>query len=182
LLIRTNSKPLADAPAPPPGEGPVLMWHRSSRNQTVLYAFSLLMLWLLLAWLRGPFSFALLAYWWAYVVPVAIVVLSPFAMRKTYPRSAGVEWLRSLDDDWVRTYELSKIVMRKLFFQQLLVLTDSDGRELAMTLVPLQEDRLMWDLVYNGILHSVITGGAEASEDVHRRLDLPYPRRVTGPA
>jgi hypothetical protein len=33
----------------------------------------------------------------------------------------------------------------------------------------------MWDLVYNGILHSVIAGGAETNGQLHRYMRVPYP-------
>jgi hypothetical protein len=46
---------------------------------------------------------------------------------------------------------------------------------LSVSLSLLEEDRMLWDLVYNGILHSVIAGQAETNGRLHLHLRLPYP-------
>ena len=54
---------------------------------------------------------------------------------------------------------------------------DRDGRYLDTKLEDLQQDRGMWDLIYNGILHSVIAGGADP-QDVHSTLKIPHPHSM----
>jgi hypothetical protein len=51
---------------------------------------------------------------------------------------------------------------------------DSEGRRLSLPLTTLQSDRLLWDLVFSGILHSVIAGNAETNGALHVHLHLPY--------
>jgi hypothetical protein len=36
-------------------------------------------------------------------------------------------------------------------------------------------DPRIWNYTYNGILHSVIAGGAETNKQLHLQLKLPYP-------
>ena len=38
-----------------------------------------------------------------------------------------------------------------------------------------QGDRGVWDLGYNGILHSVIAAGARTDRQLHLVLHVPYP-------
>ena len=54
-------------------------------------------------------------------------------------------------------------------------LKDRDGREVRVNSSDVQEDRDIWDLVYNGMLHSVIIGGAETNGMVHSALEVPRP-------
>ena len=35
---------------------------------------------------------------------------------------------------------------------------------------------MVWDVVYNGILYSLITGVAKTNPMLHRALRLPYPK------
>lgn len=88
--------------------------------------------------------------------------------------SVGVEWLRGRKS-WVRTYELVKVKLGVGIGQFYLNMQDRDGRSLSLPVSASQEDRLMWDLVYNSILYSVIAGGAEANGQLHRYLRVPYP-------
>jgi len=57
---------------------------------------------------------------------------------------------------------------------------DSEGRKLRYKFVDLSSDRLLWDLTYNGILHSVIAGGAETNGMLRKTLALPYPQPGPG--
>jgi len=57
---------------------------------------------------------------------------------------------------------------------------DSGGRKLRYRFIDLSSDRMLWDLTYNGILHSVIAGGAETNWMLRRTLALPYPEPAPG--
>jgi hypothetical protein len=87
--------------------------------------------------------------------------------------AAGVEWVRGRKS-WVRTYDLVKVKSGPSAGGPNIIMGDSGGRSLSISLATLQQDRLLWDLVYNGILHSVIAGGAETNGAVHLHLRLPY--------
>jgi hypothetical protein len=85
-----------------------------------------------------------------------------------------VDWLRGRKQ-WVRTYELVKVRSYPSFSGGWIRLEDRDGRTLGLDHTTLQQDRRLWDLVYNGILHSVIAGGAETNGAAHLHLHLPCP-------
>lgn len=54
-------------------------------------------------------------------------------------------------------------------------LKDSGNRSLQVRVDELQEDRDLWDLVYNGLLHSTVVNGAKINHAVHSRLKVPEP-------
>ena len=88
--------------------------------------------------------------------------------------SAGAEWVAKRDK-WVRVYELTKVTSHGYFNGAGLLLMDSGGRKVKLRFVDLSTDRLLWDLTYNGILHSVIAGGARTNGTLRRTLALPEP-------
>jgi len=51
--------------------------------------------------------------------------------------------------------------------------------QVAVRFVDLSSDRLLWDLAYNGILHSVIAGGAETNWMLRKTLALPCPESAS---
>jgi hypothetical protein len=60
-------------------------------------------------------------------------------------------------------------------------LASNGGREVEYKFADLGgSDRLLFDLTYNGILHSVIAGGAKTNPLLHRTLKLPYPESARG--
>ena len=165
---------LADAPVPPVGQGPVLSWYRSSRSYAVQVGAIGFGLATLLLSARDGFQFHWVKYWWAWVGLVVIAFLIGLTQRKGTECSAGVEWLGGRKT-WVRTYELVKVKLSVGVGQFSLSMQDNGGRSLSLPVSALQEDRLMWDLVYNGVLHSVIAGGAATNGQLHRYLGVPYP-------
>lgn len=123
---------------------------------------------------RDGFHFQWVKFWWAWVGLAAIAVLIGLTQRKGTECSVGVEWLRGRKT-WVRLYELTKVKLSVGVGQFYLSMEDQGGRRLSIAVSALQEDQRMWDLVYNGVLHSVIAGGAEANGQLHRYLRVPYP-------
>ncbi|HEX5494071.1 MAG TPA: hypothetical protein VFX70_05785, partial [Mycobacteriales bacterium] len=74
------------------------------------------------------------------------------------------------------TYELTKVALKRSGANMMLDLVDRDGRTLRVPWSRLQYNRALWDLVYNGILHSVYVGHAET--DLGARNHLKLPRRT----
>jgi hypothetical protein len=81
---------------------------------------------------------------------------------------------------WVRTYELVTLKNSRSPWGQHVRMRDSAGRELRISFSTLQQDGLVWDLVYNGVLHSVVAGNAETDGSVHLHLRLPYRSPYSG--
>ncbi|OLT48255.1 hypothetical protein BJF85_13665 [Saccharomonospora sp. CUA-673] len=78
--------------------------------------------------------------------------------------AAGADWFMVRRTRWGRTahrwvdlYELTRIDARFLGGGFHLDLTDKDGG-VSVTFPEVQADRRIWDLIYNGIVHSVANG------------------------
>lgn len=164
---------LIQAPAPPQDQGPVLAWYRGSRSYAVqIGVLGFLVTGFLLS-VRDGFQFHWVKYWWAWLILVLAGFLIGLAQRKGSECSAGVEWVRGRKA-WVRTYELTKVKLSVGVGNFHLSMRDRDGRSMSLAVSALQEDQLVWDLVYNGVLHSVIANGAETNGQLHRYLRVPY--------
>lgn len=167
-------------PSSPPGQGPVMAWFPGH--------------------LRGPL---LVVGFWAVVMVAIFTAANGFGWMNLWPvwlvfgffwfliyRAqrlkecvAGVEWL-ARRRRWVRLYELVEVTYLGIPFGPLrLRLRDSGGRKLTIRLRDVRADQLVWDLTYNGILHSVVAGGARTNERLHLDLQVPYPasRANSGP-
>jgi hypothetical protein len=164
---------LAEAPPSPPDQGPILAWYRSSRSYAIQLGFLGFIVTAVLLSARDSFQFHWVKYWWAWLVLALAGVLIGLTQRKASECSAGVEWVRGRKT-WVRTYELVKVKVSVGVGQFYLSMRDCDGRSMSLAVAALQEDPLIWDLVYNGVLHSVIAGGAETNGQLHRYLRVPY--------
>lgn len=68
--------------------------------------------------------------------------------------AAGAEWVAH-QTGWVRLYDLTEVRTRGGYAKIYLCLTDTAGRKMDPSLTVLQHNRDLWDLVYNGILHSI---------------------------
>jgi hypothetical protein len=167
-------KVAADAPQPPPGEGPVFAWYRSGRSYAVQVAVIGSVATALILSARDGFHFHWVRFWWAWSILILVGVLIGLTQRRGTKCSAGVEWLCGRKS-WVRTYELASVKLSVGVGQFYLNMQDQNGHRLSVPVQSLQEDQLMWDLVYNGVLHSVIAGGAETNGQLHRYLRVPYP-------
>lgn len=124
--------------------------------------------------LRDGFQFDWVRYWQIWIGLLVVGALVGFTQFRGTECSAGAVWLRGRKG-WVRTYELVKVKSYPSFSGGWTRLEDRDGRILGLDHATLQQDRRLWDLVYNGILHSVIAGGAETNGAAHLNLHLPYP-------
>jgi hypothetical protein len=160
------------APSPPSGQGPVLAWYRESRTGALIGA---VIAGALVAGLgiltRGIDS---ITFWYSWLV-LAVVMAVMYAILRGKGYSAGAEWMAT-KDKWVRVYELVEVTAHTSGTGVYVTLKDSGGREVEYKFADLGgSDRLLFDLTYNGILHSVIAGGAKTNPLLHRTLKLPYP-------
>lgn len=160
----------AKAPAPPEGQGPLLAWYRASRKEALkTAAWGLLILPVLVTMTRLSLDWA--QFWQAWIF-VPLTMLAVYSTQRTVVVSAGAEWLKH-GKSWVRLYELTDIDAKHRGNDMHVDLTDDAGRTVKCKLIDLQKDQHLWDLVYNGILHSVIAGGATTTGMVHSALEVP---------
>lgn len=85
-----------------------------------------------------------------------IVLLGPliiFLNSRSQWMAAGSEWFAS-DTGWVKLYELSRVDLAGNGISPRLYLTDTQGHGAHAELRQMQANSRLWDLVYNGILHS----------------------------
>ena len=161
------------APLPPAGQGPVLAWYRSSLRGALVTGLWGTGLVVLVVSARDRFQFHWVHFWEFWLVFLGIGFAIGLAQLRGRRCSAGAEWV-SGRKSWVRTYQLVKVKNSRSPWGVHVRMWDSGGRDLRISLAALQQDRLLWDLVYNGILHSVIASNAETDGATHLYLRLPY--------
>lgn len=118
----------------------------------------------MLAWFKTSRREALLVTAW--VLPIF----------RTVECSVDAEWLQ-VGKSWVRLYELTEITAKHRNSAIHLDFKDSAGREVQVQADDLQKSREMWYFVYNGILHSVIAGGAKTKGLLHSSFRVPRPEK-----
>lgn len=161
-------------PSPPPNQGPVLEWYKGSRRRSIMAGLGGIVVVAAGLTLKDGGSLEWTSIWWMWLFPLAAGPLIALSTRVA-GCSAGAEWF-AVGKNWVRTYELTSVKLKTPANYRELRLEDSDGRTLSIKLLTAQENRDLWDLVYNGILHSVVNGEAETNALAHRAFKLPEPR------
>ncbi|GAA2339774.1 hypothetical protein GCM10009854_15230 [Saccharopolyspora halophila] len=78
--------------------------------------------------------------------------------------SAGADWPCLGKKSFIKTYELTEVNATTGGAVRYLELEDARGNKLSVQLGDLQLNRELWDLVYNGILHSVYVRRAETNQ------------------
>lgn len=114
-------------------------------------------------------GFDWLTSWWAWFCILAFGAFGYFSYRNA-TCAAGAEWF-SHGKHWVRQYELTTVKITMRFSNRYLRLIDCDGRKVTVFLGDVQQNQRLWDLVYNGIVHSVASG-AETNWIARRALKL----------
>ncbi|MGH3516495.1 MAG: hypothetical protein ACRDQ7_03585 [Haloechinothrix sp.] len=172
---------LSRRPEPPPGMGPVLAWHReNARGKISLAAWSLTLFAVsfgAISLMKGD-GLDMLSSWliWVFILGGTLLISSPLTFMV---HSAGSDWLQITRIRWgvtksnnVKLYELQKV---DAFFggtNLFLYLWDGE-RAIERSFEELQTDRRIWDLIYNGILHSV-ANGAEVTKQAVGILELNH--------
>lgn len=110
-------------------------------------------------------------YFWPWLIVVVTAALIAWNVRGTY-LAAGADWFQSRRH-WVRIYELTSIKYTTKPGGFSLFLQDGQGGRAGCDLHELQSNPALWDLVYNGILHSVASREVKANFAARRHLPLP---------
>ncbi len=158
---------------PPDGEGPTFAWHTHSWRRELKNA-------IVYTAIYGTVLVALVsmdesrAKWWL-LLSLVVVPAVVFFRSNGSSCSAGVEWLRRERGGWVRTYELDSVQVLGVG-NGLIYLGDTGGRDINIDTYDVFENRDLWDLVYNGILHSVVLGDARTNKAARELLELPSRR------
>jgi hypothetical protein len=162
----------AGAPDPPPGQGPVWVWYRGNRRDALAVAACTLVLIVVMFTLGNGFDWMTDWFMWAFF---GLCVFGVYWLQWSGVCAVGVEWL-ARGRRWVRVYELVDVSYRTLPGGARLRLRDSAGRRLTVKVKALRSDRVIYDSVYNGILRSVIAGGARTNHQLHVNMQVPYPK------
>ncbi|MEC3980399.1 hypothetical protein [Amycolatopsis sp. H20-H5] len=156
---------------PPPDQGPTLAWYRSSRRKGLIFAVVLAVVVVGIIFVSHGFVTDWLSVWWMWLLVAGFAALMYFSV-KAENCAAGAEWVME-NKTWIRTYELRSIKAYTYSNSLNLHFVDSAGRTLKINLSRLQDDRRIWDLVYNGILHSVVKNAADTNQLARGSLKLP---------
>lgn len=165
---RDRETRLSHKPEPPPGRGKVLVWHKESkRGKLVLFVGSLALLaggLSVIRLLNGNSPFDWLPIWqiWPFLVLVALLITGPVTYTVL---SAGADWFQlqavrfavTRKRGFIKLYELREIEVTTGGVSLYMRLAD-DTHGIDLALNEWQYDRRMWDLVYNGIVHSAAKG------------------------
>ncbi|HEX3782809.1 MAG TPA: hypothetical protein VHX38_24355 [Pseudonocardiaceae bacterium] len=157
---------LTKVPGPPPDCGRPLVWYRVSWRTTLRTAAVVV---IVLALVTGIVSLTRTGDLAVFTLVPAGLGIVITALQAALPVrrdrcAVGADWL-SYRGAWVKTYELAEITTRTDGDGShggsggvLLSLTDTDGRTIETGFASLQQDRRVWDYLYNGIRHSVASG------------------------
>lgn len=161
-------------PSPPPGQGPVLEWYKGSRRRSVGAALGGMAVVVVGIAIKQGGSWDWLSIWWVWPSIVLVGLLVGLSVRAS-SCAAGADWF-AVGKNWVHTYELASVKIRTPANYRELRLEERSGKKLSVKLLTAQENQDLWDLVYNGILHSVVEGNAETNALARRALKLPEER------
>lgn len=157
-----------DVPAAPNGHGPALEWHRDPGGSfwvtALLVAGGLVVVFSVVTW-----GFEWVTTWWLWLFFLTGPLLGIRVARSCW-YSAGADWYQQ-GDNFVSTYYLGSVHLRAGLIDNL-ELKDRNGNEVNAQLDDIQRNQALWDLVYNGILHSVRNGGAETNDRARLLLEL----------
>jgi hypothetical protein len=164
-------------PQPPAGEGPVLEWFYPDRTTRLIAGLLLPLLGATLYTLQdGGFGWTSSPLLWIILLPWPFVV---FWLGR-YRLSAGADWL-AYNKSFVKTYELVSVKVILNHTAPTLEVKDSHGNNVHVQINRLQQNPDLWDLVYNGLLHSVHVGKAEVNERAREYLQLDFPPTLEHP-
>ena len=159
----------------------MLAWYRESKKGARVGAVGLGLILVAIIGLRNGLGWLVNPHLWPVWLVVLTFAASIYYSARHQRSSAGAEWLVR-GEKWVRTYELVKVTCHSTPNGGYLRLVDCDGRKMWCKLVDFGlDDRLLGDLTYNGILHSVIAGGAKTNGMARRAIVLPSPARKSTP-
>lgn len=166
-----TNRPARNHPPLPEGQGPTLEWRQDTAKGALGSGVIAAAIVAVVPTLETQgFGWVTTWYWWPSIALAGLLIY--LIMRASW-LAAGARWLQ-YKDQWVDTYELTHVHVQASGANMMLRLTDSAGRSIgSLTLKGIQRNQALWDLVYNGILHSVVTGRANPPTNVRTLLKLP---------
>ncbi|SFT49511.1 hypothetical protein SAMN04487904_102515 [Actinopolyspora lacussalsi subsp. righensis] len=166
-----------NAPRPPHEASPMVEWFHRSRARSLLARLTLVSVIFVIGVFMGGVDLPRVLVFWVTLGSWALIS----GLRKHNPSlSAGVDWLTHENGNFVLTYQLASVEVAGTKPHQSLRLVDVYGNEFSSDLDDPQRNRELWDLVYNGILHSVHVNGATISQSARDSLELDNPLRFRG--
>lgn len=158
-------------PQPPTAEGPLLEWFYPDRTTRLISGLFLSFLGLVVytvkdwgfSWVTNPWLWLIVAPW-----PFTFLVIG---VSRT---SAGADWLKH-NKSFIKTYDLTSVQVKIGGAAHYLDAKDSHGNTIYAQVNDLQQNHELWDLVYNGLLHSVHAGKAETNKRAREYLRLDFP-------
>ncbi|MGH3720730.1 MAG: hypothetical protein ACRDRI_18165 [Pseudonocardiaceae bacterium] len=158
-------------PPIPDERGPALEWCQDSTTWAIISGLIFAGI-IISVYTAHEHGFGWVTIWWVWLLPIIFGLAVYWGMSKNW-LAAGATWLQN-GDVWVDVYELVSIDIKAGGAKLNLRLTDSAGRTIgALSLADAQRNHALWDLVYNGILHSVANGKADPPTNVRTILKLP---------
>lgn len=157
-------------PDPPEGRGPVLEWHRDNQRAGIKYFFVGFLFIVIVGTIR-EWSFWWMSVWWIWLFPVALGLIFYFYSRRDVV-AAGVDWYKK-GKHWVDTYDLKSVKIKAGPGRLDLEMDDRSGRGVTTTCLLIEKNRKLWDLVYNGIVHSAKHHHVETNKTARHYLNLP---------
>nr|WP_245959023.1 hypothetical protein [Rhodococcus gordoniae] len=172
----TEYTPLDRNPRNPPDApehlGPVLEWLQPTVRDRYIGAFLIAaILVVYLTVINGDFRWI---HWWIMWVIIPGSSLLLFFGKGNHWTAAGATWVQ-WHDSWVDTYHLTRIRFSADGPSRVLRLKDAHGNKIhSFKISEIQRNPDLWDLVYNGILHSVAFGNCDIDAKTRHILKIPY--------
>ncbi|WP_094979585.1 hypothetical protein [Rhodococcus pyridinivorans] len=172
----TEYTPLDRNPRNPPDApehlGPTLEWLQPTVRDKYTSALSMVLLLVVyLTVLNGDFRWV---HWWIMWVIMAVGAWMMFRATANHWTAAGARWVQ-WRSNWIDTYHLTRIRFSADGYSRVLRLKDDHGNEIhSFKISDIQGNPDLWDLVYNGILHSVASGNCDIDAKTRHILKIPY--------
>lgn len=173
--LPSRSAKIARYPEAPNGRGPVLEWYHGTIDSVWMSSLFVSALCFVIITLKD-WGFEWMGTWqlWLLVlVPAPLWAAWQIFIVDRWGISAGADWL-AVKGGHVDLYELTEVevVGTSGGLSWDLELTDRKGSELSINIRELQANQELWNLVYNGILHSVQQGSARTNQKALDKLRL----------
>lgn len=161
---------MPDTTGGPPSEwGVALEWFSQPRGNIFqgsvgFFVFSLAVV----TFMRGGFDWATDWFSWCSSGGLGLMLYIDASRHRVL---AGFQWVQTRKK-WVSTYELTRIRSTNIGLQRAMKLDDSHGHTLVLVLRHAQKNIELWDVVYDGIVHSVASGDCDISKAARRILKV----------
>ena len=176
-MVDHDERARRKVPQPPEQYGPILEWYYPTIGvrwvQMLVVPVICVVLFTIKDW-----GVEWMKVWYFWALLVACSAPMAFFAFPANGTSAGADWVSRKTGKVLNTYDLTKAKMRAGGNGAWLDLEDSSGNVLFINQGELQRNPALWDLVYNGILHSVHRGGADTNAMAQRRLQLNNPPSI----